>query len=125
MLKTTRVTPRRTSKPTPRIKPGRVKDPAYLAKVASLPCCVCGAHPVEVHHIRTGCGMGQKAGDDQTLPLCPRHHRTGPDAFHAGPGEFQARHGSEAYLVEQTRLRLEMVDWPANWKSAEWHGGAA
>lgn len=101
-----RATPRRKGKPAPRIKSGRVEDPAYLAKVASLPCCVCGAQPVEVHHIRTGCGMGQKAGDDQTIPLCPWHHRIGPEAFHNGPAMFQALHGSEPYLVEQTRLRL-------------------
>ena len=89
-----------------RIKPRRKKDPAHLARVASLPCCVCGVSPVEVHHIRSGMGMGQRAGDDETIPLCPWHHRTGPVAFHAGPRVFQAAFGSERELLARTMERL-------------------
>ena len=99
-----RSTPRRQGAKAPRIKPGRVEDPAYLAKVASLPCCVCGARPVEVHHIRTGCGMGQRAGDDQTIPLCPWHHRTGPDAFHKlGKRPWEALYGPQREHADRTR----------------------
>ena len=42
-----------------RIKPGRVEDREHLARVAMLPCCVCGHWPVEVHHIRATGGMGR------------------------------------------------------------------
>ncbi|MGM4927674.1 DUF968 domain-containing protein [Tardiphaga sp. 619_E2_N8_5] len=47
----------------------------YLGMVASLPCCVYGAWPVEVHH-RTGAGMAMMAPDTSTMPLSPVHHRS-------------------------------------------------
>lgn len=90
-----------------RIKPRRKKDPAHLARVASMPCCVCGATPVEVHHIRSGMGMGQRASDRDTIPLCSEHHRTGPDAFHAGPRRFQEIYGTERELLELTLEALK------------------
>ena len=33
----------------------------YMSRVASLPCAVCGDKPVELHHIREGQGMAQRA----------------------------------------------------------------
>lgn len=95
-LRQKRLEPRRKGKPTPRIKPGRVGNPKHLAWIASLPCCVCGARPVEVHHIRDGqVGTGQRAGDDETIPLCPAHHRLGPDAFHSAPRSWEERFGTQ------------------------------
>ena len=38
-------------------------------------------------------GLGQKADDRQTLPLCHKHHRTGTDSYHnLGPVRFAERH---------------------------------
>lgn len=73
----------------------------HLALVASLPCAVCGATPVEVHHLRSGQGMGQRSGHFRTIPLCPTHHRTGGFgvALHAGSREFQRHHGTEEELL--------------------------
>ena len=38
--------------------------------------------PPEVHHIpdlrATGTGVGRRAADTETIPLCPEHHRWGP-----------------------------------------------
>ena len=92
-----------------RIKPRRVSDPKHLARVAMLPCVVCGDWLVEVHHCRMNAGTGQKAGDHETIPLCVWHHRTGPQAFHNGPGIFQTLFGTELELLEKTR---EMLDRP-------------
>lgn len=89
-----------------RIKPRRVQSKIHLAMVAALPCIVCGARPVEVHHIRNGYGMGQRASDLETIPLCPGHHRTGPDAFHAGPRTFEARFGTERELLARVVAML-------------------
>ncbi len=91
-----------------RIKPRRKQDKAHLARIAMLPCCVCGYWPVEVHHIRSGVGMGQKASDLETIPLCVWHHRTGPQAFHNGPKIFQALFGTERELLAKTLERLKM-----------------
>ena len=85
------------------------KDKSRLEAVALLPCAVCGAQPVEVHHIRTDAqgrhyGLGQRAPHDRTIPLCREHHRTGGFgvAYHAGPREFVARYGSENDLLQKT-----------------------
>lgn len=47
----------------------------HLSRVAALPCCLCGTEPCEVHHIREGQGMAQRASDFLTIPLCPDCHR--------------------------------------------------
>jgi hypothetical protein len=91
---------------TKRLKPRRVEDKDRLARVAMLPCAVCGHWPVEVHHCRMNAGTGQKAGDDEAIPLCVWHHRTGPQAFHNGPGVFQTLFGTELELLEKTKERL-------------------
>ena len=47
----------------------------YMDRVASLPCAVCGAEPVELHHLREGQGMSQKASNYLVIPLCVECHR--------------------------------------------------
>lgn len=105
-----RTKPRREGPKAPRIKPGRVEDPAHLARVRSLPCCVCRLTqetPTEAHHIRQGVGMGQKASDRETIPLCAYHHRTGKTAFHASPSMFQWLYGTERELLALTLDKLK------------------
>lgn len=46
----------------------------HMGRVASLPCCLCGAHGVQVHHIREGVGMAQRNANWCTVPLCPECH---------------------------------------------------
>ncbi len=60
-----------------KLKTPKFRSRAYLAHVASLRCCVCGTSPCQAHHLlrRSGHGMGMKAGDDWTIPLCPMCHR--------------------------------------------------
>ena len=94
----------------------RDRHPAHLAKVAALPCVVCGAWPVHVHHIKRRpdgqkYGLGQKAPDTRTIPLCPYHHQHGPqgEAFHAGPKAFERAHGNEMDLLAMTEAMLALV----------------
>lgn len=47
----------------------------HMSRVAELPCVVCGAEPVEVHHILDGRTPGRRSSDWLTLPVCPEHHR--------------------------------------------------
>ena len=72
----------------------------YLYKVASLGCILCG-RPAEIHHLRSGVGMGQRSSDDRAIPLCPEHHRLGGrgTAIHAGIKSFAANHGTEEELL--------------------------
>lgn len=53
----------------------------YMQLIRSFGCIIC-ERPAEVHHCRSMAGMGQKNSDFLTIPLCPEHHRTGPDAVH-------------------------------------------
>jgi hypothetical protein len=78
----------------------------HLAKIASFGCCICSS-PAEIHHIRTGLGMSQRASNYSVLPLCPRHHRLGGfgEAIHAGQREFESRYGSEIELLNQINRR--------------------
>ena len=70
-----------------------LRAPKHLASVREQPCMVCGTdYGVEAHHLmrpwRDGRGMGQKAGDDNAVPLCAGHHR----ALHAMGDELAFFH---------------------------------
>lgn len=85
----------------------------YLDRVASLGCIVCrnlghGETPAHVHHIRTGKGMGQRASNYETIPLCPTHHQNGGHgvAIHAGQKTWEANFGTELELLEQVKMEL-------------------
>jgi len=74
----------------------------HMGRVAALPCLICGAMPVEVHHLHG------KRDDLRTIPLCPRHHRTeyGPQAYHYSRRNFNALHGSDDELLARTMALL-------------------
>ncbi|MBL0509867.1 Ref family recombination enhancement nuclease [Aeromonas caviae] len=95
-------------------------DKQWLDDVSSLCCIACrnagyGATPAEIHHVRSGSGMAQRAEHTRVLPLCPRHHRACYHAgFHAAPRSWQQEHGSEETLLEQvarevTELRKNTI----------------
>lgn len=77
-----------------------------MGRVAALGCLLCGM-PAEVHHIREGQGMAQRASNWLTVPLCPEHHR-GSEGLH-GLGErgFERRHRmGELDLLAETISKL-------------------
>lgn len=82
----------------------------HMARVARLPCAICGAEPVEVHHIREGQGAAQRAQDALTVPLCVYHHR-GAEGIHGlGRKGFYMRHKrDELDLLAQTIENLERI----------------
>ena len=80
----------------------------HLQRVAELGCVVCrrlghGPTPATVHHIRLGQGMGQRAGNYLTLPLCKVHHQDGGHgvAIHAGRETWERVYGTELELLDQ------------------------
>jgi hypothetical protein len=86
-----------------------MKDPEYLRWVREQPCCVHREEhygPIHAHH-RTGAGLGLKASDHETMPLCQRHH----DEFHAATGYFR-------YWDKQQRR--EWQDETAQWYRKLW-----
>lgn len=60
------------------------EDKAYCGWLRSLPCCMCGARPVQVHH-RTGAGMARRAHDHEGMPLCHQCHTD----LHGLTGKFK------------------------------------
>jgi hypothetical protein len=86
----------------------------YMNSVAQLGCIACSNMgymdtPAELHHIRTGQGMSQRASNYDVIPLCPYHHRSGGhgNAVHAGQKTWEANHGTELELLEQVKQCVE------------------
>lgn len=77
----------------------------HMDKVAQLPCCLCGAYGVQVHHIREGQGMGQRAGNFLAIPLCPDCH-TGPQGIHGDRTMLRIAKTDELGLLNDTLARL-------------------
>jgi len=89
----------------------RKQNKVRLERVAALGCILCG-RPAEIHHLRGGQGMAQRADDKEVIPLCSEHHRDGGrgTAIHAGRESFEARFGTERELLEEVNWRLEAGD---------------
>lgn len=79
----------------------------YINRVAELGCIICRM-PAEIHHLRTGMGLGMRNDYKNAIPLCPIHHRTGGHgvAYHAGRLAFEENFGSETELLEKVRNLL-------------------
>ena len=74
----------------------RKADWHHHAKVAQLPCLVCGAHGVEVHHV---VGYADRMGrapkrDDRVVPLCAVHH-----SVQHGPRESVHALGHQGFFI--------------------------
>jgi hypothetical protein len=101
----------------------RVRNPAHLRFVGSLPCLVCGRTPSQAHHLQFVQlrAMGSKVSDEWTIPLCVTHHR----ALHNVGSEeaWWAERGVDA-KAEAERLWRESqagaaADTPATGSAAE------
>jgi hypothetical protein len=74
------------------VRPYRSK--AYLEYVSGLVCCGCGQPADEAHHVISagiGGGMGTKASDFLTLPVCRKCH----DEIHRDSKKWEEMHGSQ------------------------------
>lgn len=69
----------------------------YLQWVKSQPCCVCGATSDDAHHLigYGQSGMGTKAHDLFTIPLCRVHH----SELHKDPKQWEYENGSQLVLL--------------------------
>lgn len=109
------------SKGTPKSKKGaamkRGSDEAkeYMGRVAGLGCAICrllgyGPTPAQVHHKKEGTGMGRRAPDDETMPLCFEHHEGATGIHKLKSHGFLERYGvTEDDLIQQTRAALGYV----------------
>ena len=84
-----------------------------MGKVAELGCILCqhlglGATPANVHHIREGQGMSQRASNFLTIPLCPAHHQGNVGLHGLGTKAFERTYRlSELDLLAMTIEQLD------------------
>ncbi len=95
------------------VKAANRAEKAYMQRAADLGCILCihlglGATPAEIHHPRTGTGMGRRAAHTQGIPLCPEHHRGDTGLHGLGRRAFEQEYElTEADLVRLTHAALE------------------
>ncbi|ELV2842407.1 TPA: hypothetical protein I3946_000778 [Enterobacter cloacae] len=82
-------------------------DRIPLQKLVDYGCIVCrnlgfGYSPAQIHHLRKGCGTGQRSALKRSIPLCPLHQRSGGYGIviHAGQRKWEKNYGSEEALFE-------------------------
>lgn len=84
----------------------------HMGRVAELGCYLCrelgyGPTPAQVHHVREGLGMGQRASDWLTVPLCDRHHaNSSPDGWHGQRRAWKQAGKDEMDALADTIMRL-------------------
>lgn len=85
----------------------RKKDKEYLSKIADIGCILCYKHgyagtPAEIHHIRgVGLGLGVRNSHENSIPLCPEHHR-GNTGYHGlGRKAFEKRYSVTELELQQ------------------------
>lgn len=99
-------------------KPAKAKpNPAYLARVRELPCCICEAFgemqasPTTAHHVICGRYGTRKTPDEMAIPLCDGHHQGDFDktklAIHRDRAEWVQRYGPDTDFIATTQDRLE------------------
>jgi len=98
-------------------KPAKAKpNPAYLAEVRRLTCCICDAHglpqssPTQAHHAIMGRGSVLRTPDDMAIPLCEGHHQgffdTTQIAIHREPARWRKMYGPDTDWIAGTRDRV-------------------
>jgi hypothetical protein len=94
------------------------RSPALLERIRSLGCIVRGCEsPANAHHIREGQGTGQKAADDEAIPLCHYHHQ-GAEGIHTlGTRSWQEKYGNERDLLFLTRSLLAEAGYDLHTKN--------
>lgn len=92
-----------------------VAAPAYttklhMNKVASIGCILCRhlgfePTPAQLHHIREGQGMSQRAADTLVIPLCQEHHQGNTGLHGLGVKAFE-----RTYRVSELDLLAETLE---------------
>lgn len=76
----------------------------HLDAVASLPCVVCGARPVSIHHVRR---YGETRKHSKVVPLCYTHHQGTAGIHTLGKREFERLFMTQDAMLKETQRRLQ------------------
>jgi hypothetical protein len=88
----------------------KIHEAKYMGRVAELGCILCDQlgrpnMPAQVHHVREGQGMAQRANSYLTVPLCPQCH-TGTHGIHGDRQLLKQAKLDEMDLLALTIERL-------------------
>lgn len=76
-------------------------------RLVLMGCIACGRVPAQIHHLRDGHGLSERAPWWETIPLCNEHHNGSQTSTHGAlRREFHHAHGSERQLLERVNERL-------------------
>lgn len=75
-----------------------------MSRVAELGCLIHPDTPAELHHLREGQGMSQRASNFLVVPLCPDCHR-GTNGIH-GHSFYRMHKRDELSLLAEVIERL-------------------
>lgn len=74
----------------------------HMDRVAQLPCCLCGAFPVELHHPLEGRTPGRRSPNWLVIPVCPSCHRDGHNGIHGQKAMLKVMKVTELELLAGT-----------------------
>lgn len=77
----------------------------YMGLISAMSCACCGLPgPSEVHHIREGQGISQRASNWLTIPLCPECHgqELGSKGVHGDKSLMRIYETSELSMLADT-----------------------
>lgn len=83
-----------------------VAESRHLDRVAQQPCALCGAQPVEVHHLLEGRIKGRKSAHFTAIPLCPDCHRGSHNGIHGQQAMLRIHKTTELELLAETLERI-------------------
>ena len=76
----------------------------HMDAVASLPCLICGATPVSIHHVRR---YGETRKHSKVVPLCYKHHQGAAGIHTLGKREFERLFMTQDAMLKETQRRLQ------------------
>jgi hypothetical protein len=78
--------------------------------LSEMGCCICG-QPPQIHHLigTKWRGMGQKADDRHTIPLCMKHHTGSHGIHHMGMRPWEDEYGDQEHLLNITNFKMKML----------------
>lgn len=105
-----------TGQPPQPKRPKPSKDPARLARIRDLPCCICHEwwlpqySPTQAHHCIMGRHGQRKTPDSMAIPLCEGHHLgqldTSKVALHQDPDLWRKTYGLDTDWISWTDERI-------------------
>ncbi len=81
------------------------QEKRHMERIKEMDCVLCGASGVDVHHIRSGQGLSQRASNYLVIPLCKSCHQ-GKNGIHGDRSMLRIFKVEELDLLALTLEKL-------------------